>query len=559
MNRLLRKAASTTGTLLAMHLGSASLLVAQVPITPVPLNLSIDQAMHVANRLTMGQTQALVTSLTGPTVNAMAWIAGQLSPNFAAENADVAPLLAAIGVPAAPIALGSGHTFDQLRDGMHVYGAISDWQLAARMGYFWDRHFNTFGIGVGAYVTAAYGVSAADGQSIATRLEWIDYEYYRQHAFGTFRDLVGHTTFSPAMMIYLDTVANSCNSGGPNENYGRELMELYSLGANYVPTGVANYTASDLDIVSRICAGWRLSGNGHSVPFVATFNSTLHCAFTQTIFGTAGVGSFAATGATTLDQLLDHICASAACKDFICRKLMTEFLGDGSDVVYPNVLANMTAQWGTQGNLSAVLTSLFNSGEFLSGTTKWTRAKTPYESVVSHMRTWNGSFRHPVTGVLEATRVPGLKDHTGAIGEPLFAFQTPDGFALESNQQPGSSVMLEAFKMFSASYYDRSVVPAAAPPGTPPYARGVNFPIARWVTTTLGAGNTNPALIANLFLTRAYGSKWTGIDLNAVVQALSEDVNGVVTPLNPGNPNQYAERLGQGVMATMSMNQAFLR
>lgn len=559
MNHLLRKAAAATATLLVVHVGSANLLTAQSVITPIPLTLNGNRAMHVANRLTMGQTEALVTSLTGPTANALAWISSQLNPNFAAENADVAPLLAAIGVPAGPVNPGDGHTLDQLRDGMHVYGVLSDWQLAARMGYFWDRHFNTFGPGVAAYITAAYAVTPAEGQNLTARLEWIDYEYYRQHALGTFRDLLGHTTFSAAMMIYLDTVANSCNTGGPNENYGRELMELYSLGPTYVPTGVANYTASDLDIVSRICAGWRLSGDGYLNPFTAVFNPAFHCTFNQAIFGTSGVGTFQANTNTTLDQLLDHLCASAACQDFICRKLMTEFLGDGSDVTYPNVLTNMKGQWGTQGNIAAVLNSLFHSGEFLSGPTKWTRAKTPYESVVAHVRIWNGSFHSPGTGVLDPTRVPGLKNWTAAIGETLFSFQTPDGFALESNQQPGSSVLLETCKMFSDTYYSKAVVPPSAPPGTLPYSRGVNFPIAAWVTASLGASNNNPAAVATLFLNRAYGSKWTATDLTAVTQSLSVDVNGNAGPLNPANPNDYAARLGQGVMATMSMTTAFLR
>jgi len=545
---------------LAGLLGLLPAQVLQTALVPVPVNLSADMAMHVANRVTFGQTEALVTALTGPTGLATAWIDAQLAPNFPADNPDVATLLTQISVPAAPIAVGANHTFLQLKDGAHVYSAMSDFQLAARMAYFWDRHFNTFGPFVSGYVTVVYaGNNSTEGQNITSRLEWVDYEFHRQNGLGMFRDLARHTFFSPAMMIYLDTVISQCNGVEANENMAREFMELHTVGPIYAPTGVANYGTNDIDTVAKVMAGWRLTGTGYAAPLVATFDPLQHCTFNTSIFGTPAIGAHqAVSGQTAIDALIDHLVASEACKDFICRKLMNEFLGDGSDVVYPLLLGAMKNLWGTQGNLQAVMGRLLKSGEFLTAGTKWTRAKTPFESAISHMRIWNGSFKRPTTGALEANRVAYLRNHTENIGESLFGYPTPDGFDLESNHQPGSSVMLLTFRLFSESYYTKSV---AVPP-RPPYENtgGLAFALTTWVTATLGApANQDPIAIGTLFLNRAYGSKWTTTDLSAVSNSLSKDVNGVVQLLNPANPNSYAERLGQGVMATMSMNQGLLR
>ncbi|MEO6595401.1 MAG: DUF1800 family protein [Planctomycetota bacterium] len=547
---------------LAGLLGLLPAQVIQTALAPIPINLTSDMAMHVANRATFGQTEALVTALTGSTNLATTWINSQLAPNFPADNLDVASLLALLNVPAAPIAVGANHTFGQIKDGAHVYSAASDFQLAARMAYFWDRHFNTFGPFVSGYVTVVYGSgNPTEGENITSRLEWIDYEFYRQNGLGTFRDLARHTFFSPAMMIYLDTIVNQCNNVEPNENMAREFMELHTVGPVYAPTGVANYGTNDIDTVAKVMAGWHLNGNGngYAIPLVATFYPALNCNFNTSIFGTPAIGAHqAVSGPTAIDALIDHLVASEACKDFICRKLMNEFLGDGSDLVYPPLLTAMKNLWGTQGNLQAVMGRLLKSGEFLAAGTKWTRAKTPFESAISHMRMWNGSFKRPSNGALEANRVTYLRNHTENIGESLFGYPTPDGFDLESNHQPGSSVTLLTFRLFSESYYTKSV---AVPPRLPyENTGGLAFALTTWVTATLGApANQDPIAIGTLFLTRAYGSKWTSTDLVAVSDSLSRDVNGALQPINPANPNSYAERLGQGVMATMSMNQGLLR
>lgn len=525
-------------------------------------------AMHVANRMTFGQTEGLVTQLTGPVNQAITWIQGQLNPNFNADNPDVAALLTLINVPptASTVPANANHTFDQISDGVYAYSVISDFQLAAKMAYFWERHFNTFAPFVRQYLSVTVANGNDDlAHNIASHLEWLDYEYYRTNGLGSFRDLLIHTFRSPAMMIYLDTVVNACFVANPlsrpNENYIREFFELQVFGPRYKPTGAPNYRGVEIQAGARVMSGWRLSGNGTTSPLRAVFDPNQHCGNASVIFGPpTPIPQYTTVPLRGgVDDLINFVVGTEACRDFICRKLMMEFLGDNTDDLYPALLAAMKSQWGPRGNIRAVLATLLTSGEFLGAWTKWKRAKTPLEFVASHARIWSGSFRSPVTNALEADRVAGIRSYGFRMGETLFGFITPDGFPFDSVKQPGSSVSLAAWNAVRSSYYDRAVV---ASPGGVPYEDdgGMAFNIAGWVSATLGSpGNTNLLEVSELLLGRAYGTKWTPTDRLAVGRALSRDVNGNPVPLNPNNMNAYSERIGQAVMATMSLNQAFLR
>ena len=300
-------------------------------------------------------------------------------------------------------------------------------------------------------------------------------------------------------------------------------------------------------------SGWGIRGSGYGALYLrAQFDPMQHCGTPDTIFGQhAGLPSYQLNpGITAVDDLLDYMVATDACADFICRKLMLEFMGDGSDVDYPLVLSAMKAQWGSTGDIRSVLDAMLTSGEFLGQSPRWCRAKTPMESSISHMRIWNGSLRdtpaspNPVLARLDYLRLQGH-----LIGQSLFLFPSPDGFALESNEQPGSGIMLKTLNMFTESYYENE-----------PYQGSVvRFDFPGFVQSSLPQADwDNAREIAILFLDRAYGGGWTLDNLTAVGFALSTDVNGAIVPLSPTSPD-YGRRLAQGVMATMSMPRGLLR
>jgi uncharacterized protein (DUF1800 family) len=127
----------------------------------------------------------------------------------------------------------------------------------------------------------------------------------RSKARGKFEDLVRQISRDPAMLVYLDSTTN--RRIHPNENYGRELMELFCL-------GVGNYTERDIKEVARAFTGWEVLGDQFH------FNSAQHDAGPETILGS--------TGNFDGDDAVRIILAQPAAPRFIARKLIRYFLFD---------------------------------------------------------------------------------------------------------------------------------------------------------------------------------------------------------------------------------------
>jgi uncharacterized protein (DUF1800 family) len=153
--------------------------------------------------------------------------------------------------------------------------------LREKLSLFWHNHFAT---------------SQAKVQNVGHMVR--HYELIHSHALGDFRQLLHGMTIDPAMMIWLDTIQSK--KGMPNENYARELMELFSL-------GIGNYTENDIREAARAFTGWEIR-DGKFFNNKAQFDST-----PKTVFGKNG--NF--TGQDIVDLCLQH----KACPKFIVRKL----------------------------------------------------------------------------------------------------------------------------------------------------------------------------------------------------------------------------------------------
>src|SRR5438128_11053597 len=99
------------------------------------------------------------------------------------------------------------------------------------------------------------------------------YELLRRHALGNFATLLREISRDPAMMVWLDTRASK--KGNPNENYARELMELFSL-------GIGHYTEKDVREAARAFTGWEIQGTE------AVFNPAQHDDGVKTVLGQTG-------------------------------------------------------------------------------------------------------------------------------------------------------------------------------------------------------------------------------------------------------------------------------
>jgi uncharacterized protein (DUF1800 family) len=239
-------------------------------------------------------------------------------------------------------------------------------QLFEVLADFWFNHFNV------SRISARQDVIAYERDAI------------RPHVWGTFRQLLGATATHPAMLFYLDNYLNRKDVvvrgqlvRGINENYGRELLELHTLGVD------AGYTQEDVTAAARVLTGWTTDhprGDLSSGLGGFLFRPEEHDRERKRVFG---LEFPAGGGREEGEKLLDYLAAHPATARFISRKLARRFVADDP----PQALVDRCAQTflATHGDLRSVVTTLLDSPEFWTVTPQ-PRFKTPFEYVVSALR-----------------------------------------------------------------------------------------------------------------------------------------------------------------------------
>jgi hypothetical protein len=145
---------------------------------------------------------------------------------------------------------------ESLQQLIHAQGMFSKKQLQAVMGEFWENHFTTDYDKTAEYLEDlenSLGEEAMFEQQAeqeAAHIEYKEYEFFREHAFDAFGDLLLYSATSPSMLIYLDNVINKV--GEANENYAREILELFAFGVDN------RYTQTDIEELSRCFTGWQV-------------------------------------------------------------------------------------------------------------------------------------------------------------------------------------------------------------------------------------------------------------------------------------------------------------
>src|SRR5580704_147553 len=219
--------------------------------------------------------------------------------------------------------------------------------LIEKMTLFWHGHFATSG----QKVRPAYKM-------------WRQNETFRQNALGSFRTLVKAVSRDPAMMIWLDIVQSKKEY--PNENFGREVMELFTLGEGH-------YTESDVKAAARSFTGYRINQPGQSFRFGdRQFDPGL-----KTFMGK--------TGPWDGDQVLDIIVSQPQCARFIAAKLWKFFVYDDPDPKLVDALASELRNGHYE--LRPFLKTLFLSAEFYSSQARNSQIKSPVQFLVQALRT----------------------------------------------------------------------------------------------------------------------------------------------------------------------------
>jgi uncharacterized protein (DUF1800 family) len=208
----------------------------------------------------------------------------------------------------------------------------------------------------------------------------------RQNCLGNFKQLVKDITLDPAMLRYLNGYLNT--AAAPDENYGRELQELFSIGKG--PD--SKYTEQDVKEAAKVLTGWQINGTTYQTIFTPSRHSTVNKTFSSFYNSTVITGRTGATaGDLELTDLLNMIFAQNEVAKFMIRKLYRWFVYYEIDAATEaNVIAPLADIFRTNNyNIKPVLTALFKSEHFFDILNQGCIIKSPVDIVIGAMREFN--------------------------------------------------------------------------------------------------------------------------------------------------------------------------
>jgi len=205
---------------------------------------------------------------------------------------------------------------------------------------------------------------------------------------------------------------------GLNENYGRELMELHTLGVN------GGYTQADVTQVAKVFTGWTMTPIPQGGTF--QFDQRKHEPGSKTVLGT----TIRENGMSEGLEVLHILATSPATAKFISTKLAVRFISDDPP---PALVDRMAATFlKTNGNIPSVLRTMFHSPEFWAPETYRAKVKTPLEFVASALRASNAQVNNPLVLVQALDR----------LGMPIYGMQTPNGYSWKKDDWVSSNALI---------------------------------------------------------------------------------------------------------------------
>jgi uncharacterized protein (DUF1800 family) len=306
-----------------------------------------------------------------------------------------------------------GAIADELIQAKLLRAVYSERQLQEQLADFWFNHFNVY-----LYKDQEiYLVSSYEREAL------------RPHLLGKFRDLLEATAKSPAMLIYLDNSSSADPAAferlrhataqqkaawknlppiggkrGLNENYGRELMELHTLGVD------GGYTQQDVIEVAKCFTGWTVRQPQVTAEFY--FDARIHDPGEKRVLGKKIKGGGEKDG----QQVLDLLVRNPATAKHISYQLAEHFVSDQPPDALVARMAKAFRKSG--GDIREVLRTMIYSPEFWSRSSYEAKIKTPFELVASAARAVGADVDSPAP----------LVNWVSRIGEPLYQCLPPTGY-----------------------------------------------------------------------------------------------------------------------------------
>ena len=373
---------------------------------------------HLLRRATYGATPALLAEAQA--LGPRAWLEQQLAPaalDDSACDAAVARYPLAHATPPALHAALSYGAWDGMGDLSAMTLARATWsrrQLFEVMVEFWSNHLN---------------VTCPSSEVWSSRGVY-DRDVVRRHAFGRFSDMLAASCTSPAMLQYLDNLES--RGSAPNENYGREVLELHSVGrdAGYGQAGVVDSARAFTGLT--VWNPW----NGGTPPTNGTlrYTASWHHVGPLQVLGWTHANATSTGGREVAVSLVRHLAQHPATAARIARKLAVRFVSDTPPQALVDRLARVYLANGTA--IKPVLRALFGSPEFAASSGQ--KYRRPYEGAVATLRT---------LGVAPSTDGDGrsLRDlvwELGQLGHAPLAWHPPDGYPDVAGAWTGSGTVL---------------------------------------------------------------------------------------------------------------------
>lgn len=358
----------------------------QAGINPYTETLSEDDVLHLLRRTTFGAPKAAVDQLKTMTLTQAVdyLIDNPVMPtslplnNYQNSYADPqgvpfgSPWVDFVAPDAADGTLNSYRTGYSFKPWWMAQMMFQQTHILEKMVLFWHNHFST-----------------QTGVTNAPKAVWGHFKMLRTNALGNFRTMVKQVTVDPHMLIYLN--GNSNSKSAPDENYGRELQELFMVGKG--PD--SHYTEDDVKAAAKVLTGWRRTLNATDGSYSYTFNSSVHDTtnkqFSAFYNNTVITGQTGAAGANETDALIGMILNTTECAKYIVRCLYRWFIYYViDDTTEANVITPL-ADIFRNGNyeIAPVLKALFKSEHFFDPVNRGCIIKSPVDLYVTLVREFN--------------------------------------------------------------------------------------------------------------------------------------------------------------------------
>ncbi len=369
-----------------------------------PRDLGLRAAVYLLNRLGYGPRPGEAQQILEHGLDR--WVREQLEPGPDPELDTRLEPLSTLGYPVAQvIALylrdqsSIGVILDQFVTAKIIRAVHGKNQLREALVDFWFNHFNVF---IGGD-EERYSISSYERDAI------------RPHALGRFRDMLGAVAAHPSMLTYLDNylssvvrVVNGRQTGGLNENYGRELLELHTVGVD------AGYSQQDVIDAARAFTGWGIDNLRAGYNFL--YRPLSHDPAAKSVFGLSlppGGGQDDGT------KLLDYLAVHPKTALFVSRKLAQRFVADEPPRSLVEKMADTFVR--SDGAIAEVVKAMVGSNEF------WVPAfdggpgktKSPVEFTFSALRAAGANV----------TLARGLTAVLNQMGMPLYGSLPPTGYS----------------------------------------------------------------------------------------------------------------------------------